>query len=626
MKKKLLIVSVLILVVLAASGFIVSAVTVGRIEAALGSPLQLGVMTLYPGSRIDSHVGYFKSRVTVEDSVIEFGPSRFDVPAIEVRLNREKLFIDADRAFGKVVQLDPAEVTITGIRLEAPYQGLMDRKAEMTARMTMDTVAIEGAEQHYRLKDSSLEILRSQHDFWDKLVLEIAEMKADDQQVSASVADGKFIQTQIPNPDGRLAVVTKVHLGGIKVKDLKEKAEFGAGQQELEIGAAIDGDKTTIFVQTLRELTPDENAFNRYLEKYHPRVDTVSFQGSEFSLHSKEAAIACAGFRMDSHYQQQDELAESGLESVLTKLSLTANGSRMEAGEISLTSSARINADRQNRFIQLVSNFQAHALAEILDAAYGLFDSYHADTRWAVSDLTYAAPGQQRPIRVQDGSLAVAIVFAQGVGNLSISPKLTCTDLDSLPQVAALQLGLDRVAAGLGIALNRINLQAFRPLLAHRDSTKSQPWLAAADTAARAFADSKPQAQISFDLSGQAGPALAVSLLYEIEQALPKDFSLAPALQGSASLEQVIGQGLGKASAVRLTLHIDQYPKLMALLDRVEGPGSGAQFLQQVSAFVKIEGERIEGELLIRDQKALLNGEPNPLIQFFVNQLLNSSP
>lgn len=627
MKRKLLIAAVLIvLALLAASGFIVSAVTVARIESALAQPLQLGALILQPGTKIHSRVGYFRSRVTMADAAIESGPSRIDVPEIEVRLDGGKLFLDAAKASGKLVQLGDAQIQIAGFQAVVPYPGLIGSPAELTARLKAESIELATARQHYRFQTSSLDWVRSRTGQGDKMVLEIQNADGSGAGGSVTIRNGSISQTQKPIANGRIETLTRIHLDGVNYKDLENKTEFSGEAEDFELGVTIDGDQETFFPATLWAIEPGENAFSLYWAKFHPTIDSLSATGSNLTLRSEQATAACANFHLESDTQLRDPWVDSRFDATLKAFRLSGNGSRLEVEAMTWKSTASVDELRQNELIRLLSKQPLPSEQEILNKTYDLFDDYRLNAGWSMTGLAISENNEDPPIRLAAITLDAAIVFESGVGGLSISPRIDCTEPNSWPQLAALKLPVESLGAGCDLALERINARALRPLLLNDETPESQTRVANADRALREFAAAKPRARMAFDLAGEDGPALGLAFALELDRDLPKDFTLAPVFQEDAELGQVLGAAVETSGSLRWNLKIDQYRKLLAWWDQMEGPGAGEKLLEQITEFVKIDGERLVSELIIRDQTALLNGEPNPLLLFLINQLLFGAP
>ena len=107
MKTKLLISCIaIILLVGAGSGYIYSLFTINKLEKAMRKPIQVGFVTLYPGTKVGRTIGYFASEIVLEDSKIEFGQNSITIPIMKVGLSGANVVAKADSAEGIPSQIE----------------------------------------------------------------------------------------------------------------------------------------------------------------------------------------------------------------------------------------------------------------------------------------------------------------------------------------------------------------------------------------------------------------------------------------------------------------------------------------------------------------------------------------
>jgi hypothetical protein len=415
------------------------------------------------------------------------------------------------------------------------------------------------------------------------------------------------------NPDRRLGVAIETGADGLRLEAVAPTAgRVGLGQLVLTADLEIDGDRQTTLVATIREVAGAPNPVQAYTRQFNPVVTTSSGLAKELVATWGAGTAKIAESAFEYRERPQGALREKSGTFRLAQLDASGEGASVTLAEVKAVSQTTASPAHERALFERLGTGTAVAPSpEVLTALFDYVMTTSGRSQLTFRDLLVRdAPGGD-PLTFPDGGLDADLGFRDGVGALTLAPRLSMTRLKALEGRVPLAVPLERVGASLELSVRNVNLGEVRRLVSAAP-TGGGDWARLANDALRTVVAARPGVALECILDADGGLGLLIRTSLDLDRPLPPGFRIERHVAAGGG---ALGQAFLAAGTFRLRVDVKRYRQLVALLDAALGPGSGEAWLARTREFFTRAGEDLVADLMVRGGRAELNGKPSPLAE-----------
>jgi hypothetical protein len=614
-RKRLIVLALVAAAVVAGSGYVYGVITAQRLKRALAGRIELGGLAVEPGE-VATSIGYFSAGARLKDGRITFDGGVVLVPASTLTLEKGALVGTAETARLRLDGLPELDTRFERISYRLTDPAATPGGGRVEARVTAGAARAESDTVRLAAKDLSLTADRKDHERWDSLAMTLADLGAVSKRTagpSLGAAKVSWMERYVTRGDRRLGVGIETGADGLRLEAVDPRGgRVSLGKLALKADLEIDGDRRTTLLATLREVAGAPDPVRAYTRRFNPVVPVSSGLVNEVTAIWGAATMKVAETAFEYAERPKGAVVEKSGTFRLARLEASGDGTLVTLAEAKAVSESTTSPTHERA---LLAQFEPGATIapgpELLGALIDYVMTANGKGQLTFRDLLVRETPGGEPLTFPDGGMDLELGFRDGVGSLTLNPRLTVTTLKALEGRVPVSLPLDRVGANLKLFVRNVNLGEVRRLVSGTPSSGGD-WTRLANESLRTLVASKPGVGAECVLDADGGLGLAVKTSLDLDRPRPPGFRVERyAAAGGAGITQAL-LGVG---TFRLRVDVSRYRRLVDLLEVALGRGAGEAWLAQTQEFFTRSGEDLVADLTVRGGRAELNGKPSPLAE-----------
>lgn len=590
----------------------------GKLKTMLIEPIQVGPATFYPGEVTSDRLGFFGATMELEKSRIELYEEVLEIPVMEVGVLFNTVTLKSPEVKGTIRNLGNVQLLLDNLKVQAALSSLDGKKHD--TKVIADQLEVKNSMAELSIKSPEFFIRQDKHDYWDEMEISFPKfsLEAPDKG-KALIEKFRFKQTQLPKEKGRLLVGNQLVFDSVRVNDRQESFMIDQKEVDFNLELELNGTRETLFFSTLNELFTrfEPGRVGEFFSKNGFIFNNLHAKAGAFDSKIADLSASFGSLAVLGDTTIRNDRMSSKSNGKLSELKVRSEMVDVDLAEISFTGKSEGSKSKgeamSKALNELSSNNSPLAIGKAILTLIDALEKTSGDGNFTVTQLKVMDKRSPEALEIPQGMVSCAMKSENGVVDSSVRYSIELENIKEVVNKFDPKLSIDSAKFDFGIALERINLKVFKPLIEDFLAGKQQNLFKKGDEAMHAFVQSSPAILVDLNSVINKSADVRVKTSYSLPTPLASGISLQAMMSRQGKRDLI--QGVIQSSVLDLKLKINRYQEILDMIDQSKGEGMGQMLMMQFGTFFQTEGDALQSELTLKEGKISLNGAPNPGLQ-----------